>query len=234
MDRNLRQHAALCLAKRKEVHYFDDDARFASGAVDHAWYHEWFSPEPQHRMVGESTPIYIFWKQSLERIQTYNPSMKLIVILRNPIERAYSHWSMECARGQEERSFDEAIKAELDELGSETNQCRVRSYIARGLYCDQLARMWSLFPREQTLILRHEALLVRPQEVMEETFSFLGVDPSAHVDPISVNKSDYPRGMSIAERRLLTEVFSDEIRRLEGLMGWDCRGWVDPQPSDIQ
>jgi hypothetical protein len=82
------------MARRKEVHFFDDESPFENGSPDEVPYHEAFSPTDPAQLLGESTPAYMYWTDALRRIWRYNPAMKLILLLRNPIERAYSHWNM--------------------------------------------------------------------------------------------------------------------------------------------
>jgi hypothetical protein len=67
-------------------------------------------PSKQHKLIGEATPIYMYWKEAPERIREYNAKMKLIILLRNPIDRAYSHWNMERSRKLETLPFFDAVK----------------------------------------------------------------------------------------------------------------------------
>lgn len=99
------------MAKTKEVHFFDNEEYF-QGTPDYSKYHEFFTPEHSHQLLGEATPIYIYWYPSPERIYEYNPKAKLIFLLRTPIERAYSNWNMERLRNSEKLSFEVAIRNE--------------------------------------------------------------------------------------------------------------------------
>src|SRR4051812_28315114 len=83
----------------KEAHFFDDEQNVDWVAPDYARYHALFSNPG--RTWGEATPIYIYWPNALERIRAYNPAMKLILLFRDPIARAWSQWKMEYARGNE-------------------------------------------------------------------------------------------------------------------------------------
>ena len=94
----LSDEPELSLSHVKETHFFDDDERDWA-RPDYAPYHALFDA-PDGRLRGEATPIYLYWPKVLERICAYNPAMKLIVVLRDPVERAWSHWRMEFARVQ--------------------------------------------------------------------------------------------------------------------------------------
>ena len=108
LSRFLAAHPALYLAKH-ESHFFDKDA-VDWDRPDYAPYEKRFRAAKPDQLVGEKTPIYLFWDHVLDRIQAYNPAMRLIVSLRNPADRAYSHWKMETRRGHETRSFSYAIR----------------------------------------------------------------------------------------------------------------------------
>ena len=121
LDFYLRQHPLLCFPSKKELHYFDDDAAFAGGSPDYAAYHAWFAPEARHRLLGETTPIYLYKPEVMPRICAYNPDMKLIAVLRHPVDRAYSHWNMFRARGESKVSFREALEHELAIMAAPEN-----------------------------------------------------------------------------------------------------------------
>src|SRR5438128_3640412 len=87
------------LSRQKETHFFDDET-LDWARPDYARYHAMFDA-PEGRPCGEATPIYSYWPNALERIAAYNPAMKLILLLRDPVARAWSHWRMEYARGAE-------------------------------------------------------------------------------------------------------------------------------------
>jgi hypothetical protein len=100
LDRYLRTHPELCLPPLMptmgrqltgELHFFDTDANFATGSPDYAAYRARFDPRPPQRLLGEVTPGYMYWPAAAARIARYNPEMKLILVLRNPITRAFSH-----------------------------------------------------------------------------------------------------------------------------------------------
>ncbi len=108
LDSFLQQHPEICMPEtRKELHFFDREA----DDTDYKKYHANFKPKPQHRAIGEASPIYMYWETAPYRIWRYNPQMKWILALRNPVERAFSAWNMETKRGKEKLPFAEAIAA---------------------------------------------------------------------------------------------------------------------------
>src|SRR5256885_16741616 len=112
LDSFLRQHPEICMPEtRKELHYFDREKNFAK-RPDHKKYHANFRPSPGQRVIGEATPIYMYWNAAPSRIHAYNPEMKWILTLRNPVERAFSAWNMERNRGADPLPFSEAIEKE--------------------------------------------------------------------------------------------------------------------------
>src|SRR5438132_1074466 len=114
----LRRHPRIALPVKKELHFFDNDELFAGGNVSYEPLYEMFRPARPGSIAGENTPIYLYWRPALPRIRDYNPAMKFIVILRNPIERAFSQWNMQRTRGIEPFDFKAAVREILQsEIG---------------------------------------------------------------------------------------------------------------------
>jgi len=228
LDSYLRRHPQICLPKQtKEVHYFDNDEYFRAGEPDASSYRAAFDLGPTRRLLGEATPIYMYWKPVPERMQRYNPAMKIIMLLRNPITRAYSHWNHERQAGREPLSFFEALLAEPERARlALPQQLRRNSYIDRGFYTQQLARMWRHFPAEQTLVLGSEELQSCPDRVLASIADFLGVAAFPETQPKTVFASPYQRAMTVEEKNYLVGVFHEEVRELEHLLGWDCGHWL--------
>jgi hypothetical protein len=146
LDTYLRQHPQICMANSKEIHFFDDENIFSQGKPDYSLYHACFNKAAGHVVSGEATPIYAYWHDSPRRIWEYNSEMKIILILRNPIERAFSHWNMERHRNAEALSFWDAIQGEsLRCRDALPLQHRVYSYTDRGFYTEQVRRIWRYF-----------------------------------------------------------------------------------------
>src|SRR5437879_11148793 len=146
LDSFLRQHPEICMPETgKELHFFDHEA----DDTDYKKYHANFKPKPQHRVIGEASPIYMYWETAPYRIWKYNPKMKWILALRNPVERAFSAWNMETKRGKEKLSFAEAIEKEVERCREALPlQHRVYSYIDRGFYAQPARRLINIFRRE--------------------------------------------------------------------------------------
>ncbi|MBN2513718.1 MAG: sulfotransferase domain-containing protein [Sedimentisphaerales bacterium] len=224
----LNQHPEIYIPEQKELHYFDTEEYFQNQSADYSIYHRQFTPDSFHVKLGEITPIYIYWSDSMKRIREYNPQIGIIVILRNPITRAYSHWNMETGRGAETVSFYEAITTESQRLlQARPLQHRVYSYVDRGFYVEQLNRVWRYFPVHRTLILRHEELRNNPQAVMDRVFQFLGVGYSIHIEPRLERKGVYSEPMTHEAWNYLRQRYEQEINQLEQLLEWDCSDWLD-------
>ena len=154
--------------------------------------------------------------------------MRLIVVLRNPIERAYSHWAMEHARGAEVLSFEQAIDNEQERCREALPlQHRVFSYIDRGFYSFQLRRLWRFFGREAVLVLRHEELREKPNKCLMKIWKHLNIKaPKQAITPRERHNGVYDAPMSKTAHHKLRQVFWHEIGQLEALLGWDCNNWL--------
>ncbi|MFT5239381.1 MAG: hypothetical protein ACI9X0_000341 [Kiritimatiellia bacterium] len=227
LDAYLREHPQICMADKKELHFFDKESNFIEGKPDYSKYHSWFGPQKAHKLMGESTPIYLYWKDAPKRIWDYNPDIKLIVLLRNPIERAYSHWSMMRSKNKDDASFLSAIENEKVRCREALpRQHRVYSYIDRGFYLVQLRRLWQHFPTDQTLILKNEYLKEHPINAIRDVCDFLGADQLQSIEAKNVHSRSYKSKMNEKERAYLRSVFEDEIRDLERVLDWDCSDWL--------
>jgi hypothetical protein len=227
LDSYLRGHPEICMANGKELHFFDTESNFLNVKPDYSIYHSAFSPKPSHKVLGEATPIYMYWYDAPRRIWQYNSNMKLIVVLRNPIDRAYSHWNMQRSRKIENSSFWDAMHIERARCREELPyQHRLYSYIDRGFYLEQLRRLWCYFPEEQILILRNEHLKNQPIDVLQDVCRFLQVTPFQKIENKDVHSHPYALPMSDKERDYLRSIYEYEVRGLERVLGWDCSDWL--------
>ena len=226
LDGYLRQHPLLFLPDRKEQHFFDDES-LTWPCPSYKGYHAAFEHAPERCHWGEATPIYMYWEPCAGRIWRYNPAMRLIVILRNPIDRAYSHWNMEQQRGEDSASFLDAIRTETQRCrASLPLQHRTFSYIERGFYSHQLRRLWRFFGREQVLVLNHEDLRNSPQTTLDRVHTHIGVEPMDWAREELLHVGAYNSPMPSEAKALLRQVFWHEICQLESLLGWDCHHWL--------
>lgn len=214
------------MAIRKEVHFFDKEPLFRN-AVDYSVYHSFFKDNPKGKLIGESTPIYMYWNDAPARIRDYNPEMKFIITLRNPIDRAFSHWNMERHKQKEAASFWDAISHEEKRCAKALPlQHRVYSYVDRGFYTRQLRRLWEIFPQSQTLVIKSEDLRNAVHPTLEQVAKFLKIGRFQEIEPETVHARPYISVMSEQERDFLRAKYDAEIKELEILLGWDCSAWL--------
>jgi hypothetical protein len=211
----------------KEAHVFDDEMGIDWRAPDYGRYHALFPADApgKRRLRGEATPIYIYWPNSLERIAAYNPRMRLILIFRDPIERAWSHWKMEYARGAETESFAWSIRDGRSRVGQDPTAPgfhRVYSYVERGFYGAQVERLLALFPREQVLFLRSDDLRAEPARILSSVCDFLHAPHFQNPAPKESHVSkdiDYGKGIDDKDRAYLKYAFSEDQRLFKMLTG---------------
>lgn len=251
--RYLIGHPCVAPAFRKEVHFFEKN--FVKG-VD--WYREHFpslffrqyvrTVRRQEFVTGEASVYYIFHPLASRRVFETIPGVKLIALLRNPVDRAYSHYQHEVRKGRETLSFEEAIEREPERLTGERERMladerydsfnvRYHSYLTRGLYADQLENWLTLFPRDRLLVIRSEDFFADPAAVLAQTLGFLGL---SRWEPRTFPKYNYAghprltaatygyasyRKMDPATRRRLVDYFQPHNERLYELLcrdfGWD-------------
>lgn len=230
----LSGHPQCAASMTKEVHYFDK--HFARGEN---WYRMHFplTAQPRDARGGhsnwrcfESSPYYMFDPRVPSRMRQTLPGAKVIFLLRNPVSRAYSHYQHSVRRGREPLSFEEAIEAESDRLAGEHQRLlaeahyqskahRNFSYLARGVYVDQLARWQASFSADQLLVINAERLFRKPREAFTEVLDFLGLDPWMPAEFATHNSGRYRTPMSPAARDRLTSYFTPHNERLFDLLG---------------
>jgi len=134
-------------------HFFDDEERFAQHEIDYTPLQRGCVRRRKSTLLGSCTPIYIYWRNAMERIRNYNSKIKLLVLLRNPADRAFSHWNMQRDRALESLDFLAAIQDEKNRARETAPfQLRKFSYVDRGFYAEQIERVFQYFPREQVEI----------------------------------------------------------------------------------
>lgn len=223
LDYYLRQHPEIKMAKIKEVHYFDNDSFFENAKGDYSYYHKFFGNLKNRFLYGEATPIYIYWKNAIERIKKYNKNIKLIILLRDPVERAYSHWNMELKKGNEKKDFSECIKADL----KSNSQDRVTSYIDRGKYSSQIIRLLKLFDRSQLHFIKYEDFNNKQSEEITKVFKFLNLRTDLEIEKKTVYKFDYSSILLEKDEVFLRKYFLEEVKMVEKILDWDCSDWKE-------
>ena len=218
----------------KGVHYFDSE--FGRGL---RWYRSHFPLEiGGHRVArpvvspaiaGEASPYYLFHPLAAERLANDFPDVRLIVLLRDPVERAYSHFKERTHHGGETLSFEEALNAEEGRLRGEAERIVAEpgyrsmehenhSYVAQGRYLDMLPRWFKLYPREQFHIVASEDFYADPERRVNEVWSFLGLPPHKLVSRKRYNYLPAP-GIPSATRQRLRDALAEHNRELDELLG---------------
>lgn len=186
----LVRHPCIGGASRKEVGYFD--RRYHRGA---RWYRAQFPTRFQKKkalacggvfLTGEASPSYLLNRDVPARVTAALPDIRLIAILRDPIDRAYSGYQREVRKGRETRPFADAVRAELPDplrdwkdnlAGRPLEDFYHRSYLARGLYAQQLEHWMTFYPRERFLLLSSEEFFKDALTVLNRTCDFLKLPP---------------------------------------------------------
>ncbi|MDH4166156.1 MAG: sulfotransferase domain-containing protein [Gammaproteobacteria bacterium] len=194
----LTQQPQVIAPLRKEVHYFD--LNFGRGE---SWYRANFGREGQDGVNIDSSPYYLFHPQAPQRAHALVPHAKLIVLLRDPVRRAYSHYWHERDKGREPLAFEDAIAAEPDRIDrvherlarGEIERSAAHqyfSYLARGRYAEQLERWLQYYPREQLLVLRFEDLARNPLPQANAALAHVGLSPLGEAQLGPRNTRKYP------------------------------------------
>lgn len=224
----LVQHPGVIEPLRKEVHYFDVNLERGE-----RWYRAHFGREGEPGLNLDSSPYYLFHPAVPRRLHDLLPDAKLVVLLRDPVRRAYSHYWHERDKGREPLSFEDAIAAESERLGNSEQRlgdgtlARSRehqhfSYLARGRYAEQLDRWFAVFPRGRFLVLRFEDLAREPLQALNVTLDFLELPRAESVSLEARNTRKYPP-LAEATAARLREYFEPHNQRLEALLGRPMR-----------
>lgn len=225
LDKYLRLHPDVEMPdKIKELHFFDRPQNFSKG---NNFYLPYFSNADPTKKWGECTPIYCYWEGVIPDIFRYNPDTKLILILRNPIHRAFSHWNMELTHKREHLSFYEALTEEKIRLSDMPHkQHRVYSYLDRGHYVSQIQNIFAHFNKESLLVLKMEEFIDSPQNELDKISDFLGIPQFKTNIKIKEYSGLYENQMTEKEADFLLAYFYKEICTLEKLLDWDCSDWL--------
>ena len=223
----LAAHPQVRPATGKELQYFS-----LHHGRGERWYRAHFpAPEP-HTRTFEASPYYLFHPSVPVRVAATLPAGRFVALLRDPVERAYSHYLHTRSYGAEPLPFAEAVAAEEGRLaaalraGPETPAAhaalRNHSYLARGRYAEQLERWFTYVPRERVLVLRSEDLYAEPARVYGEILRFLELDPFT---PASFAKHTrrVDRGEAGLTREIRAELgayFAPYNARLADLLDW--------------
>lgn len=221
----LKQHPEIFTPMYKEIHFFD--LYFNKGLN---WYRAFF-PISSKKVAGEASPYYIFHPHVAKRIKKYSPHTKFLVVLREPVSRAYSHYKMEKLKGNDsissfEEAFDtefERTKVELKKIHDDENYYSHAhhrfTYFQRGLYYDQISKWFQYFDAKQFIFIKSENLSERPKDELKKVYNFLNV----RIDyPTSLEKRN--QGIGSDKDIMLDkyyEFFREDKEKLKKLLGDD-------------
>ena len=149
--------------------------------------------------------------------------MRFVLLFRDPVERAYSHWAMEHARGFETLNFSQAIRDGRNRMKG--NSHRVYSYVERGFYGAQLAVFRESFPQSPMLFLTSNALMDKTPETLARVAELIGVDRTLFPSERFRRRRNPQREMPPADRHYLEDVFADDLREFAVLSGLDLAEW---------
>lgn len=235
----LTQHPCVESASEKEIQFLS--LNFSRGV---SWYKKHFPVALKkyyarvingHELItGEATPYYLFHPHAPGRARQVVPKAKIIILVRNPVDRAYSHYHRHVRFKVETLPFEEAIQAEPVRLQGEVERMtadvkyfsfnhQMYSYLARGIYIDQI-RLWRMhFPEEQIYIMKSEDLFRSPANSLSNIYNFLGLNDYALKDYRKHNAGGQ-LPMSKSTRKRLVEYFEPYNHRLYQYLGKDL-GW---------
>lgn len=236
MYRTLTAHPqVLSAVLHKEVHYFDTGYQHGP-----RWYQAHFPTRAAARRVqrrtghaaitGEATPYYMWHPLAPDRIATDLPGVRLVVMLRDPVQRAYSEHAHGVSAGVEDQPFELALELEEERLAGEEGRLvsdpayrsvhhAHHAYVRRGRYVEQLERMEHLVGRERIHVIDSDALFSDAEPALEALVAFLGLQPWAPATLRNLNartRSVMPEAL----RARLTQEFTPYDERLASWLGW--------------
>jgi hypothetical protein len=237
----LKHHPSVVPPTTKELGFFD--LHFANGV---GWYRAHFPsmlerlrasrPGGPGLVTFEATPAYLFHSHAARRAAAIVPSTRLVAVLRDPVDRAYSHYWHHRRDGKETLSFEEAIDREEERIGEDLRRAeadewhtsmalQTYSYLARGRYAEQLERWLRHFPRERLLVLFSERLYGDPAGVLRQLLEFLELPAWEPAEHVHRNPGGYEEDMRPETRQRLASYFAPHNQRLADLLGEDP-GWL--------
>ena len=225
----LSQHPQIQVAPQKEVHYFD--LYYSQGL---SWYQRQFPESDPETLTGEASPYYILHPDVPRRVAADFPQIKLIALLRNPVERAISHYYHAIKEGLETLPLEQALAQEPTRLAGEAQKLednphyhsyayQHHSYLTRGYYLQQLQRWWAYFPKPQLLILHSNDLYHQPQTTLNRILDFLNLPQLTLTEFPSLNSGNYSH-VSQSIQQQLQERFRPHNQRLFAALNQDW-GW---------
>jgi hypothetical protein len=215
----LSQHPSIIGSAYDEIGFFDENFHLGLN-----WYRSMFPTKSLKRKTAKKfgkcltydvTPSYIWKPWVARRVKELFPGIKLIAILRNPVDKAYSHYHLSIRYNKEKLTFEEAVMRDMktfsDLVNSDSkinddyfkNQIK-NSYLGRGFYAQQLETWFELFDRKQILILTSEELSTETNKTMNKIFQFLGLPDYNISDTVKRNTANYTNMKTDTRKKLIT------------------------------
>lgn len=195
----LSKHPKLCLPIQKEVHFFDEPDLIEKGWD--SFEDEVFSHKKEGQVMGKISPRYLRDPETPKNIKNIAPDLKLFVLLRNPIDRCFSHYRMHRRLGKITMDFSQAIDCVVNTDTSDNEETSlVKSIFSQSEYGKLLSEYLKYFDRSQILTLFTEDLEREPQKVLEKFYSFIGVE---HFIPNNISKKYFEGGDSVKYHNLI-------------------------------
>jgi hypothetical protein len=214
----------------------DNDYVNQMSITDWECYLRQFDGVRDEKAIGEASPLYLYEPQSAAHIKECVPGAKLLIFLRNPIDRAYSAFVHLVRDGRETtRDFGEALDLEDERIAAGWEH--IWHYKRMGLYYEQVRRYFDLFGRENVRVDLYYDFKTRPVELMREIFGFLDVD-DAFVPDISrrYNEASVPHELrpplTLEVRHKLLDYFRDDSLQVQDLIGRDLSRWLGTSSPD--
>ncbi|WP_420576954.1 sulfotransferase family protein [Ekhidna sp.] len=219
----LGNHESIFIPDKKELHYFDDSLKYLLD-INYKSYHKNFENASLQDVKGEITPSYMTDRRYAKRIFKYNPNIKLIFVLRNPMYRAYSHYQMMVSRGIESWDFKRAITVVRKFPFKKTRYKNKFHYLQRGFYGQMIEEYLNFFPRNSILVLNHDEMERDLLSFLNKILSFLGVSEYKKIENEVVFSNRY-ESMPNDLKDFAYQFYKDDIKKLEHLTNISCENW---------
>ena len=228
---NICEHPSVLSAAYDEIGFFDSNYHLGIN-----WYRSMFptikemenvEKKTSFAITGEDTPFYFWKEEAAKRIFEMNSNSKIIGIFRNPVDRAYSNYNLAIRSKTEKLTFEEAIDEEIDFLKKHSfreSTDNKRSYLAKGIYENQIKIWFELFPREQIHLLSTEDMQKNPEETLQKAFRFLEIPDYIIKNPQKQKAAEYKK-MNNETREKLVDFYKQHNERffktIQKKFDWD-------------
>ncbi len=229
----LAEHPDIYMSPLKEPHFFSREDIYGKGAE---WYASLFSSSQGEKILGESSTSYFHFPHVVERIAATLSEVKFIVLLRNPIDRAESHFRWMWSLGLESRSFRDAISADKNDapdIERREQGTKTKFYFAESSYGTYLSPFFETFGASSIHVMSAEALISRPRDELECCFRFLEVSDFK----ISLERRENPTKeigqprLTAEDRRWFAQLVAPEVEAVRSLTGLSFEEWSEDFPS---